>query len=303
MPPTETTQGVPPRGQSAAPGTDASVRTRRELIRTQVTDEGFLRIDTLAATHEVSAMTIHRDLDELQRQGWLRKVRGGATAQPTAYFHGDVRHRMQVMRDAKQEIADTALRLVVPGQSLMFDESSTALAVAERLTERGSATVITNFLATVRLLAGVHGVDLISLGGTYFPAYDAFLGMLTCEMLRTMRADILFMSTTAITGGECYHQSQEIVAVKRAFMKSADRKVLLVDHTKLTKHSLLRLAPLTAFDLVVVDSGTETADLAALRGLGAPIHVAGDTPSGPVSMAELVEHAQRDAATALRSHP
>jgi len=260
-----------------------------------VSDEGFQRIDALSAAHEVSAMTIHRDLDELQRQGWLRKVRGGATAQATAYFHGNVRYRMQVMRDAKQEIADTALRLVSPGQSLMFDESSTALAVAERLAERGSVTVITNFLATVRLLAGERGVDLISLGGAYFPAYDAFLGMLTCEMLRTMRADILFMSTTAITNGECYHQSQEIVAVKRAFMKAADCKVLLVDHTKLAKHSLLRLAPLTAFDLVIVDSGTSTADLAALRSLGAPIHVAGDKQSGPVAIAELAKATQPQA--------
>ncbi len=248
-----------------------------------------MRIDVLASTHDVSVMTIHRDLDELQRQGWLRKVRGGATAQPSAFFHGDVRYRMHVMREAKQEIANAALALVMPGQSVMFDESTTALAVAERLTERGPLTVITNFMATIRLLAGEPGIDLISLGGTYFPAYDAFLGMLTSEMLHTIRADVLFMSTTAITAGECYHQSQETVAVKRAFMSAADRKVLLVDHTKLTKKSLLRLAPLTAFDLVVVDSNTSQTDLEGLRSLGVPLHVAGSEPAGARELADVVD--------------
>jgi hypothetical protein len=40
----------------------------------------------------VSLMTVHRDLDALQTQGWLRKIRGGAIAQPPANFHGDIRH-------------------------------------------------------------------------------------------------------------------------------------------------------------------------------------------------------------------
>ena len=252
-------------------------RERREQIRKLVVDEGFVRIEELAETYNVSIMTIHRDLDALQTEGWLRKVRGGATARPSAQYHGDVRHRTEAMADIKQLLARTALELVEPGQSVMVDESTTGLALAELLPGKSPLTVISNFLAIVKLLAGEPGIDLIALGGAYYPAYDAFLGMRTNEAIRSLRADILFMSTTAVTDGHCYHQSQETVAVKRALMESSARRILLIDHTKFSKSGLYQLAPLTAFDLVIVDSGTDEAILASMQTAGVPFQVAGAT--------------------------
>ncbi|WP_235834043.1 DeoR/GlpR family DNA-binding transcription regulator [Actinomadura logoneensis] len=258
-------------------------RRRREAIRRQVTDEGFVRIKDLAAAHAVSTMTIHRDLDELQSTGWLRKVRGGATAEPSASYHGDVRHRRQAMAAEKHALAEAAASLVGAGATVMIDESTTALELAGLLPARGPLTVITNFLAAVNALTGETGIDLIALGGAYYPAYDAFLGLRTSEAIRSLRADLLFMSTTAITNGQCYHQSQETVAVKRALMESADRRVLLADHTKFDKNGLFQLAPLTDFDLVIVDAGTPEAEVGALRARGVRLHVAGrdGLPSWP----------------------
>ncbi|WP_245627697.1 DeoR/GlpR family DNA-binding transcription regulator [Actinomadura oligospora] len=277
------TDDTPP--STTGPDADGgSTRRRREAIRRQVTDEGFVRIRDLAAAHGVSTMTIHRDLDELQSTGWLRKVRGGATAEPSASYHGDVRHRRQAMAAEKRALAGAAAGLVGAGATVMIDESTTALELAGLLPGRGPVTVITNFLAAVNALTGESGVDLIALGGAYYPAYDAFLGLRTSEAIRSLRADLLFMSTTAITNGQCYHQSQETVAVKRALMESADRRVLLADHTKFTKNGLFQLAPLTDFDLVIVDAGTPASDVEALRARGVHLHVAGrdGTPSWPL---------------------
>ena len=132
-----------------ADGLGLAPRDRREQIRLRVADEGFVRIEALAEAFGVSLMTIHRDLDELQTQGWLRKVRGGATAQPSSLYHGDVRHRAQTMVKAKEELARCAVELVEPGQSIMIDESTTGLAVARLLPSRAPLTVITNFLAII----------------------------------------------------------------------------------------------------------------------------------------------------------
>ena len=251
-------------------------RERREQIRQRVVTEGFVRIEDLAESYGISIMTIHRDLDALQTEGWLRKVRGGATARPSALYHGDVRHRTESMADVKRTLARSALDLVEPGQSVMVDESTTGLALAELLPGKSPLTVITNFLAIVKRLAGEPGVDLIALGGAYYPAYDAFLGMRTNDAIRSLRADILFMSTTAVTDGVCYHQSQETVAVKHALMASATRRVLLIDHTKFSKSGLYRLAPLTDFDLVIVDAQADEAILRDLRQQGVRLEVAGD---------------------------
>ncbi|SFQ04305.1 DNA-binding transcriptional regulator of sugar metabolism, DeoR/GlpR family [Amycolatopsis arida] len=263
-------------GQPA--GVAPSVRSgaqwdRQRRIRERVSAVGFLRTADLAAEFGVSLMTIHRDFDVLQAQGWLRKVRGGATAVPSAMFHGDVEQRMAANPAAKRRLAAAALDLVVPGQVVMLDESTTCLYLAQRLAERTPLTLVTYFQPVVELLAGTPGITLIALGGEYFPAYDAFLGLYTAEGVAKVRADTVFLSTTAISHGRCYHQSQETVAVKRALMAAASRRVLLVDHTKFARQGLYALAALADFDLVLVDEGLPPAEQRRLRDTGVALRV------------------------------
>lgn len=263
-------------GESAEGGGGRGPGRRRERIRRRVVDEGFVRIEQLAEELGVTPMTIRRDLDHLQGKGWLRKVRGGATAQPSTAFHGDIRHRTRAMAAEKSALARAALPLVQPGQSLILDDSTTALALAALLPRRVPLTVVTNFVPVIQALAGSPGIDLISLGGAYYPAYDAFLGIRTVDAVNSLRADTLFASTTAITRGHCYHQSQETVAVKRALMESCEHRVLLVDHTKFRRRGLYQLAPVTAFDLIVVDAAISPGDLDALQARGVEVLVAED---------------------------
>ena len=92
--------------------------------------------------------------------------------------------------------------------------------------------------------------------------------------IASLRADVFFMSTSAVSGGFAFHQEQEIVLVKRAMLAAATRRVLLIDHGKLGKVALHRLAPLCDFDLVVVDSGADEAQLRELRDAKVPFEVA-----------------------------
>jgi DeoR/GlpR family transcriptional regulator of sugar metabolism len=156
----------------------------------------------------------------------------------------------------------------------MIDESTTGLHLARRLAERAPLTVITNFLPVISLCAAEPGITLIALGGTYLPAYQAFLGLHTAEEAGSFRADTLFASTTAITGGRCYHQSQETVGVKRAMMAAASRRVLLADHTKLARDGLHALAGLADFELMITDGGTPAAEQRRIRDLGVQLRLA-----------------------------
>ena len=70
----------------------ASPDLRREAVRRRVAELGYVRVDQLAQECGVSIMTVHRDLDELETRGFLRKIRGGATSAPMRTFHGDLAH-------------------------------------------------------------------------------------------------------------------------------------------------------------------------------------------------------------------
>lgn len=237
---------------------------RQQAVAEHVLSNGEVSAAELAELFQVSLMTIHRDLDELEQQGIVRKFRGGVTAQPSGVFESNVAYRRKSMRAEKRAIAEHAAGLVEPGMAVMLDDSTTALELAGRMKDSTPLTVVTNFLDTLNLLADTRGIHLMALGGDYDRLHNSFLGVSCIEAIQSLQVDICFTSTSAVSGAFAFHQEQHIVSVKRAMIAAAARNVLLVDHAKLGRVALHRLAPLSAFDLVVVDSG---ASAEALRDL------------------------------------
>jgi DeoR/GlpR family transcriptional regulator of sugar metabolism len=247
---------------------------RQREIAEYVVRNGSATAADLAERFGVSLMTVHRDLDELERRGVVRKYRGGVTAQPSSVFESNVAYRLGQATAAKEAIARAAVDLVEPGMAVMLDDSTSVLAVTRLLRDVTPLTVITNFLEIIRLVATWPDVRLIALGGEYNPLHDSFLGVPCVEAVEALRADVLFTSTSTVAGGFAYHQEQEIVLVKRAMLAAAQRRVLLVDHTKLGRVALHRVAPLTDFHTVVTDSGAPEELVRRMRDEGVPVVVA-----------------------------
>ncbi|MFI8187477.1 DeoR/GlpR family DNA-binding transcription regulator [Streptomyces sp. NPDC085946] len=251
---------------SSSGGAQRGPAARQAAVAEQVLADGSATAAELAERFGVSLMTIHRDLDELERQGVVRKFRGGVTAQPSGVFESNVQYRLKTMRAQKAAVAERALELVEPGTAILLDDSTTALEMARglRLGAVTPLTVVTNFLEAINLLSGRRGIHLMALGGDYDPLHSSFLGVSCVEAIGQLRVDVCFASTSAVQGGHAYHQEQHIVSVKRAMLDSAARNVLLIDHTKLGRTALHRVAPLSRFDLLLVDDG---ASAEALRDL------------------------------------
>ncbi|CAL9454611.1 DeoR/GlpR family DNA-binding transcription regulator [Streptomyces sp. enrichment culture] len=230
---------------------------RQAAMAEQVLADGSATAAELAERFGVSLMTIHRDLDELERQGIVRKFRGGVTAQPSGVFESNVQYRLKTMRAEKAAVAAHALRMVEPGMAILLDDSTSTLEIARRLRtgEVTPLTVVTNFLEAINLLADQRGIHLMALGGDYDPLHSSFLGVSCVEAVEQLRVDVCFASTSAVHGGYAYHQEQHIVSVKRAMLDAAARNVLLIDHTKLGRVALHRVVPLSRFDTVLVDDG------------------------------------------------
>ena len=262
---------------SDAPGNGRaglSPGARRERIAETVLGRDTVAARELATLFDVSLMTVHRDLDELERHGVLRKVRGGATAQPSSLFESNVRYRLATARAEKDALARHVLATIEPGQAVLLDDATTTLALARLLPEIAPLTVITNSRPAIDLLYAEPEIRLIVLGGEYFSSHDSFMGVLCEDALASVRADVLFMSTSAVSHGVAWHQEQVTVSAKRAMLRAAGRRVLLIDHNKLDKTALHQLAPLTDFDLVVVDEGVDAAGLALLRDARVPFEIA-----------------------------
>jgi DeoR/GlpR family transcriptional regulator of sugar metabolism len=247
---------------------------RQAWITAQILEQGSVQVDELAERFQVSRMTIHRDLDDLEAQGVLRKVRNGATAQPSSLFESDIRYRIHRNTKEKEAMCRAVMQYIEPGQAIFLDEATTLLPLVRLLPAVAPLTVITNFLPILNELSACKGIHLIALGGEYLPRFDTFTGLLTEQTMATLHADAFITSTTAAFQGVAYHPDQQVVRVKKAMIAHSTKQFLLIDHTKFGKTALHEVAPLQSFERVVVDAGVDTERLEHLRAMGVKVEVA-----------------------------
>ena len=107
------------------------------------------------------------------------------------------------------------------------------------------------------------------------------MGHMTVREIRRLRADIAFMSMSAITDDFVFHQSAEMVETKRAMFDCAARRILVADHTKFERRALHSFAALSEFDVVIVDEDTPVEHLDRLQSKGINVVVAGSGAARP----------------------
>ncbi|MFJ4225239.1 DeoR/GlpR family DNA-binding transcription regulator [Microbacterium sp. NPDC089695] len=247
---------------------------RQRAITEAVMAEGSIRIEQLAERFDISVMTVHRDLDELEGRGLLRKSRGVATAMSTSLVESSDVYRSNRQSPEKEMIALAALDFIEPGQAVMLDDSTTTMHLVPHLRAKRPLTVITHTLTIMEELRGANGITMLGVGGQYYNWCSSFMGRITTTAISAMHADLAIMSTAAITDDIAYHQTLETIDVKRAMFDAASRRVLLADHTKFEQRALHALLPLTDFDAVIVDARTDRAHVERLRNKGVEVVIA-----------------------------
>ena len=263
-------RSLPSRSTSLSSGSPV----RREWIAQQVLARGSIEIDDVVAKFGVTRMTVHRDLDELEGQGLIRKVRNGATAQPSNLFESDVRYRILQQREAKALLARTAVNFIEPGSSILLDEATTLLPLIDLLPSVGPLTVISNFLPLLQAARRHENLRVICLGGELLGRFDSFTGLICERSASALSADLFFTSSTAISGITVYHPDEQVVRVKRVLMNSAKQRYLLADHTKFGKTALHKFSLLTDFTAVIVDDQLDRTTLKQLRKAGVRVVLA-----------------------------
>ncbi len=247
---------------------------RLDAMTELVLGAGTIRIDELSEVFAVSTMTVHRDLDLLDQKGILRKSRGAATAVASSLFEASTEYRIRQSKQAKKAVALAAFELIEPGQAVLMDDSTTGLHLARLLPEKVPLTVITNFQRVADLLVDNAGIQTIMTGGQFYRWCDAYMGTLALNAVHSLRADIVFMSSPAVTGGVCYHQHHDAVLLKQAMVEAAEHKVLYLDNTKFTMRALHAHLKISDFDTVIVDSGTAPEHIAQIEETGVNLIIA-----------------------------
>ena len=222
-----------------------------------------VRVADVAATLNVSEMTIRRDIEALDQNGLARKIHGGAMrlARLSALEPGFLLNVDKEL-DAKLAIAREALSLIQPGMTLAMTGGTTtyqlAVYLATELEQIRSLTVVTNSLKVADLLyqqQGNSNCKVIVTGGERTPS-EALVGPVARGALRSLNTDLCFMGVHGIDADRGLTSPNLLEAeTNGAFIESTGRLVVLADSTKFQVRSLATIAPLSAVDTVITDDG------------------------------------------------
>lgn len=246
---------------------------RRKILR-QLKECGQVSVTDLSKTFEVSTETIRNDLKKLENEKRLVRTHGGAMSPPSSdsitFFS-----RIQSQIKEKRIIASIAADLVRPHDRIFMDASSTSLFLARELVHRSNLTIITDSVRIILELASNSGIHVICSGGALRSSSFSLIGPTAIDCVEKFHADIFFCSCTGLSLEAGATESDEFeVEVKKTMASRADRRVLILDHTKFGKVGLSSFLSLNQIDMIVTDCWNDQ-----LRSQYPKIHVPGrETP-------------------------
>jgi DeoR/GlpR family transcriptional regulator of sugar metabolism len=238
---------------------------RRAQILERIQRDGGVSVAELARDHAVSAITVHRDLEQLTREGLVERVHGGARALrglgtlpliATAWTQ-----RVEQAAGAKTAIAGHAAAMVTAGSTVFLDASSTALALARRLMDDppNELTLVTNSPAIAYELVA-EPIHVVVCPGELEQHMRMLAGRWTVEFIGDLNFDTAFVSAAGITLDAGLTTSRRPLAdVVNAARAAAGRTVGLIDATKFGRASLVTIAPAQELDVILTDDGLEEA--------------------------------------------
>jgi DeoR/GlpR family transcriptional regulator of sugar metabolism len=249
---------------------------RQEQIAQMVADSGRVRVSDLAAQFGVSPVTIRKDLLVLEGSARVVRTHGGAIAprgssRPEPAF--EVRERLQ--RDEKRRIGAAAAALVVDGDSIVFDASTTALYVARHLKERPDwhqLTVVTNSIRIALELAGHPGITVLMLGGRVRSEALSVVGPLGEGVFRRVNVQKAFVGAVGLTLDSGLSDAMEEEAqIKRSMVTAAREVYALVDHSKWGRVASATFCRTDRLTGIITDEAAPEDMVAELRAAGVTV--------------------------------
>lgn len=240
-----------------------------ELART-----GRVGVAELARDAGASEMTIRRDLDLLESQGLLRRVRGGAVG---VALRGEavpfaLRDRQGV--EVKRRLASAVAELISDGEAVALDNGTTCLTVARELAGR-AITVMPLSLQAAVVLGESARTNLIMPGGEVSSPELASYGATAEAGVRGIHFDTAVVSScAALPAHGLTTNTLADKAMKAALIESSARVVVAIESVKLERTAMVTVAGVEAIDVLVTDAAADPDALEAYRSAGVEIRLA-----------------------------
>lgn len=245
---------------------------RYRSIVERVIGMGRASVNDLAEDLAVTPETIRRDLSELERQGLVRRVHGGAVPVGRVSFEATVDSRDTVLVSEKNRIASAALAEIPKEGAVIVDAGTTTGRILGLIPDDRELTVITNSVAHALAIAHRPNISTLLLGGRVRGKTLACVDQWALEALQGIYADVAILGTNGISieRGLTTPDPSE-AAVKSSMLNSARRKIILADHSKFDEDHFAQFGKVEDIDAVITDTEINEVVVEQLTSLGVSV--------------------------------
>lgn len=231
--------------------------SRHDQILDLLNEKGEVAVGAIAKKFNISMATARRDFSILESEGKLLRAFGGARAKAeSSLVIRTFGEKQTVMNKAKISMAKAAAALIKPGMTLMMDSGTTIWSVSQQLKHIVPLTVITSSLAIIEEIGAADGITLFCAGGQFRLSNLDFYGLQVQAAFAQFAADMAFIGVDKLIpdqGG--YAADQESAAIIRAMCRHANKRVVVVDHSKINSSGFILALERDSIDVVITDAG------------------------------------------------
>nr|AOO92505.1 DeoR family transcriptional regulator [Rhizobium leguminosarum bv. trifolii] len=258
-------------------------QVRHARILETLARKGAVSVSDVASQLAVSEMTVRRDLIELEKDGRLVRTHGGAVRSGKAFEpianeavdREEPTFESRLTRNAasKRTIAMAAAGVAAGARTLALDVGTTTYLLSGLLLNQPHTKIFTNSVRNAMQLGAGSG-EVYLPGGRMRGEEMAISSQSAVLQFEELWFDIAFVGVSGITAQGIYDYSFEDTDMKRVYLRRATQKVVLCDSSKFKRMSLVHIAPLQQFDMLITDA-MPPSDLAdALATAGVEVRIA-----------------------------
>jgi DeoR/GlpR family transcriptional regulator of sugar metabolism len=248
---------------------------RRIEIKKLLSQNQSISVTNLSKLYNVSEITIRRDLQKLQDEGFLEKVHGGAIAKILKeeyhpIYLEDIKHN----KEKKVRIAREAARLIKGGDSIIIESGTTCLELVYNLEDKKNLVIFTASVPLAyelwKIALNRSDFEVNICGGLIESKSNTLIGSQAVQFFNNISAELAFIGAIAISVDQGYvtTSSQLDADVTRAIINSSRRKILITDSSKFSQNAHIKVFPLNVLEAVITDAEIDKKTVNKIKNLG-----------------------------------
>lgn len=228
---------------------------RHSLILKMLQENEIVKVSDLADHLKVTDMTVRRDLQDLENDGLLIRIHGGARSIPNSSSSDlELSHatKRNINLDEKQHIARIIASNILENETVFLGSGSTLELVYDYL-NINRVKVITNSIYVFDKFKYDERFELLLTGGSYRSKTGSFTGTIAKDFISTINVQKSFIGVNGIDNHSVFNANEEEGVIQKAILNNSRKKFIVADNDKFNKVDFYNFYDLRDIDYLITD--------------------------------------------------